>query len=130
MPHQCVRCGSLYEDGNKAILVGCSCGAKLFFFIKKEKYDRLKSEREDVGVDNLSDKEKVELEKEVYEILGEEAQRDEPVILDFESINVLRPGKYEVDLVSLFRREPLIFKLSDGKYMIDLPNTFKELRKK
>lgn len=130
MPHQCVRCGDLYEDGNKAILTGCSCGGKLFFFIRKEKYEKLKAQQQGVGVEDLSDKEKVELEKEVYEILGDQAQRDEPVVLDFESINVLKPGKYEVDLISLFRKEPLIFKLSDGKYMIDLPNTFKEFRNK
>ena len=36
MPHQCVRCNNLYPDGAKEILKGCSCGARLFFYIKKK----------------------------------------------------------------------------------------------
>ena len=35
MPHQCVRCGTFYDDASKEILEGCSCGAKLFFYVKK-----------------------------------------------------------------------------------------------
>ena len=37
MPHQCVRCGAIYEDGAGEILKGCKCGGKLFFYIKKDK---------------------------------------------------------------------------------------------
>ena len=44
--------------------------------------------------------------------------------------NVLRPGKYELDLVHLFKNEPLIFKLDEGKYMVDLIETFKKFTKK
>jgi len=36
MPHRCVRCAKMYEDGAEEILKGCSCGAKLFFFVKKK----------------------------------------------------------------------------------------------
>ena len=36
MPHQCVRCNAFFEDGADEILKGCSCGGKLFFFVKKE----------------------------------------------------------------------------------------------
>ncbi|MBS3143917.1 hypothetical protein J4446_03535, partial [Candidatus Woesearchaeota archaeon] len=32
MPHQCVRCGNMYEDGSEEILKGCSCGSRFFFF--------------------------------------------------------------------------------------------------
>lgn len=51
---------------------------------------------------------------------------DNPVILDMESIRVLQPGKYELDLVHLFKKDPLIIKLDEGKYMIDLPQAFKK----
>ena len=54
----------------------------------------------------------------------------EPVILDLETIKVVGPGKYELDLVHLFKGEPLIFKLEDGKYMIDLVESFKALGRK
>ena len=123
MPHQCVRCGTMFEDGNEAILKGCSnCGAKAFFFIRKEKLDKLK----ETPVEKLSDKEKQELEKEVYDVIGQSPDSAEPVVLDFESIRVQKSGKYEVDLVSLFRKKPIIFKLSEGKYMIDLATTFED----
>jgi predicted nucleic acid-binding Zn-ribbon protein len=55
---------------------------------------------------------------------------EEPVVLDFESIRVLKPGKYELDLVNLFKNEPVIYKLDEGKYMIDLPQTFKSMMPK
>lgn len=126
MPHQCVRCSKFYDDGDKAILTGCGCGGKLFFYIKKEKLDEIKRQSSELA---LSDKEKEELEKDVFELVGQNWNKDDPVVLDFESIRVLQPGKYELDLVNLFRKQPLIFKLADGKYMIDLPTTFKEFKK-
>ena len=43
MPHQCVRCNKFYEDGAQEILEGCSCGARLFFYIKKEKLEETKN---------------------------------------------------------------------------------------
>ena len=47
-------------------------------------------------------------------------------LLDIESIRVLKPGKYELDIVHLFKKDPLIIKLEEGKYMIDLPQAFKD----
>ena len=55
---------------------------------------------------------------------------EEPVVLDLESVRVLKPGKYELDLVHLFKGDPLIFKLADGKYVIDVAGTFQTLKKK
>jgi predicted nucleic acid-binding Zn-ribbon protein len=69
------------------------------------------------------------LEEDILDMVGEEAD-DSPVILDFESIRVLKPGKYELDLVQLFQKNPLIFKLDDGKYIIDVVETFDRLKKK
>lgn len=127
MPHQCVRCNNFYPDGSNEILTGCNCGGKLFFFMKQEKMDELKKIQE--YAKKLSTKEKQEIEEDVYEIAGSEIDRSEPVVLDLESIRVLEPGKYELDLVQLFRGEPLIFKLDEGKYMIDLIETFRNLSK-
>ena len=123
MPHQCVRCGTLHDDGDKSILTGCrDCGKKVFFFIKKDRLEQAKKETEEL---KLTNKDKEELEKDIYELVGKEGS-DEPVVLDFESIRVLQPGKYEFDLVAMFKKQPLIFKLSEGKYVVDLPNSFKD----
>ena len=49
---------------------------------------------------------------------------DTPVILDLESIRVVGEGKFELDLVKLFNKKmPLIYKLEEGKYIIDLAST-------
>ena len=127
MPHQCVRCNTFYDDGAKELLKGCSCGGRLFFFIKKEKLEELKKVSEGI---NLSDEDKQQIELDVFDLVGSEIDRDQPVVLDLEAIRVLRPGKYELDLVHLFNKEPLIFKLEDGKYMIDIVHTFQKFRKK
>ncbi|MEK6949590.1 MAG: Zn-ribbon containing protein, partial [Nanoarchaeota archaeon] len=111
MPHQCVRCNTFYDDGAKELLKGCSCGGRLFFFIKKEKLEELKKVSEGI---NLSDEDKQQIEQDVFDLVGSEIDRDQPVVLDLEAIRVLRPGKYELDLVHLFKKEPLIFKLEDG----------------
>ena len=53
---------------------------------------------------------------------------DKPVVLDIESIEILKPGKYKLDIVKLFKaKEPLIYKLEDGKYIVDLVESFKKM---
>lgn len=128
MPHQCVRCGKMYEDASNEILKGCSCGSKMFYFIKAEKLKELR-ERKPEDVIKLKPEEREQIEEDVYDIIGDEIDRDKPVILDFESIEVLQPGKYQLDLVKLFHeKQPLIYKLEDGKYFIDVVETFQRLR--
>lgn len=127
MPHQCVRCNTFYEDGAEEILKGCTCGARLFFFIKKERLDKAKQATDETLLSSPEEKEQIE--KDVLDVLGIGAT-DEPVVLDLESVRVLKPGKYELDLAHMFKGDPLIFKLSDGKYIIDIPETFRRLKKK
>src|SRR3989344_9157460 len=121
MPHQCVRCNTMYEDGATEILKGCACGARLFFYIKKEKLEEARKELEV----NLSVEQKQQIEEDVFDMLNID-KPEVPVILDFESIRILQPGKYELDLVHLFKGDPLIIKLEEGKYIIDLGQAFKE----
>jgi predicted nucleic acid-binding Zn-ribbon protein len=46
--------------------------------------------------------------------------------LDIESVRATGEGKFEIDLVNLFRRDrPLVYKLEEGKYIIDLATTLK-----
>jgi predicted nucleic acid-binding Zn-ribbon protein len=124
MPHQCVRCNTFYNDGANEILKGCKCGGKLFFYVKQEQIDSAKKIS-----NNLSSKDKQQIEDDVYDIIGvEKDEADEPVVLDLESIRVLKPGKFEIDLVHLFQKgQPLVYKLDEGKYMIDIVSSFKKL---
>jgi predicted nucleic acid-binding Zn-ribbon protein len=126
IPHQCVKCGTLHGDASSAILEGCSnCGAKLFFFVKSTDLEKAKARQV-----QLSESDKLQMEEDVYDIIGSDMDKDLPVVLDLESINILKPGKYELDLVNLFKkRQPIIYRLDDGKYVIDLIESFDRLSK-
>jgi predicted nucleic acid-binding Zn-ribbon protein len=107
------------EVGSKEILEGCGrCGGKFFFYIRDEQAERIRESREEVIPEfNTIDKKKVE--EDVRSILKVEDE-EKPVILDLESVRVLAPGKFELDIVSLMNRKPVVFKVSEGKYVIDL----------
>ena len=120
--HQCVKCNTMYGDGNSQILKGCSnCGGKFFFFVKK---DAVKEAQE--FAQNLTVEEKEKIEQDVMDIIGYE--EDKPVILDLASVNILKQGKFELDLVRLFKGEPMVYRLEEGKYIIDLAETFKNVK--
>ena len=134
MPHQCVHCGKVYPDAAKELLLGCGgCGSHFFYFIKKEYYDKLNKKVEDEIILDIQGKiseidklDKIKIEKDVRDIIGISEKEDIPVILDLESIRILSPGKFEIDVVNLFnKKRPLIYKLEEGKYIIDLASTLK-----
>jgi len=76
----------------------------------------------------LSSKEKKQIEQDVRELVGIENE-ETPVFLDFESIKIVKPGKYLLDVQKLFAQDkPRIYKLADGKYVIDL--NLKQVSKK
>lgn len=127
MPHQCVRCSTMYDDGASEILKGCNCGGRLFFFIKKEKLEEAKKLTENI---KLSEEDRKQVEKDIFDLVGQDIDVEQPVVLDLESIRVSKPGTYELDLVHLFKGDPLIFKLEDGKYMIDIVQSFKKVKKR
>ena len=120
MPHQCTKCGEIYSDASQELLKGCDCGSRFFYYIKQEKLDELKKEVREV-MEELEKADKTQIEKDIRELTGLDEKPDEPVILDLESVRVLKPGKFEIDIVSLFsKNRPLIYKLEEGKYIIDL----------
>ena len=124
MPHQCVRCGHLYDDGSSKVLEGCSCGGRFFFFVKKQAVDKSTEIVKDLTVED-----KNQIEKDVMDIIGIKEEDDQPVILDLESINIDKAGGYNLDLVRLFKRQPLVYKLEEGKYIIDVASTFQISKK-
>ncbi|NYZ77790.1 hypothetical protein H0N96_00095 [Candidatus Micrarchaeota archaeon] len=36
MPHKCVRCGKLYANSSGELMQGCSCGARVFVFLRDD----------------------------------------------------------------------------------------------
>ena len=129
MPHQCTKCSHVYPDASRELLTGCVCGSKFFYYIRQEKFDQLKSEVHSVMAE-LSKSDTAQIEKDIRELTGISDPLD-PVILDLESVRVLTPGKFEIDIVNLFNRNrPLIYKLGEGKYIIDLESSLSGGKKK
>lgn len=113
MPHQCLKCGEIYDNTSNAIIKGCTkCNSKLFLFIKKTP-----TKKEEI---ELSTQEKELVLKEV-ESITEIKDSDSPIILKLENVRVIKPGKYEIDINQLMKKDkPLIYKVQDGTYVIDL----------
>jgi len=115
----------MYPDAAAELLKGCKCGSHFFYFIKKEYANKLKEEVNE-KIEDLNKLDKKKVEKDVREIMGIEEEEEIPVILDLESVRVLSPGRYEIDVVNLFsKKRPLIYKLEEGKYIIDLASTIR-----
>ena len=113
MPHQCLKCEKVYDNSSDVIIKGCTnCGSKLFLFIKKIPEAQ----------------EEIELSREQKEIILKEVEgfidikdSDAPIVFKLENVRVLEPGKYEIDINQLMKKEkPLIYKVQDGTYVIDL----------
>ncbi len=120
-PHQCVHCGNIFPDAAEEILKGCSCGSHFFYYIKE-----MPSEEVQETIVELEKTDKTQIEKDIRDITGIGDEPEKPVILDLESVKVIRPGKFEIDIVNLFsKKRPLIYKLEEGKYIIDLAASLK-----
>jgi len=104
MPHKCTKCGKVYEDGSDAILKGCECGNRLFYYLKDKK-PRQKQKKVETA-------EKVKLPKD-----------------DISNIMVGN-GVYKIDVDSLMKKEPIIVSGGEGRYIVSISSVFKNLRKK
>jgi len=114
VPHKCIKCGKVYPTGDSRILKGCSCGNRVFVYIpeskiKIQKRDEGSKELKSVKVDTIYDKIKT--------------ATDETRI---ESIRVLSPGCYEINLEKIINRKEIIIALGqEGVYLIHLPSILK-----
>ena len=112
----------MIESGSGEIIKGCrECGGRFFFYIREGQLEELKNK-----VIEIPENEKKRVEKDIREIAGI-TDEEAPVILDIESIRVTGEGKFELDLTKLFQKnKPLVYKLEEGKYIIDLASTMRK----
>lgn len=105
---------------------GCNkCGGKFFFYVKEEHIKQVDEETK-----NLTEKEVKEIEQDVRDIVPEEMREDETVILDLEAVKILKPGKYMIDVTTLFTQRPIVIKVGPGKYEIDLSTIMRKWKGK
>ncbi len=144
MPHQCLNCGKVFEDGSADILKGCPvCGGKKFFYTKKplsekERQKLLKESEVDMEsineiikarADEKSEEEWLHIEpKNIKELLKEIGKKKEEIEKsiskqdsEVESISVEKVGEYRINLKKLMDDESIIIQ-KDGSYMIHLPS--------
>ena len=123
--NQCSITKPLYcKEGrliNKCFLCGCS-DDKL---CQDDGSCKIKENQEElIGV--IPEEDRKRIEKDVREMAGI-VDAEMPVILDFESVRVVSEGKFELDVVNLFnKKRPLVYKLEEGKYIIDLATTLNQ----
>lgn len=125
MAHQCVKCSRMISAGSGELLMGCKeCKGHFFFYIKDSKANDSGDGMREQIIDMTAKQKKV-MEEEIRESVGITDDKA-PVILDVESIRVTGAGKFELDLDKLFKKDrPLIYKIEEGKYIIDLASTLK-----
>ncbi len=104
--HKCLKCGKKFERITKEMLKGCpECGGKLFLYLK---------DGEDISAAELVDRIKID-EREPVE--GEK----------IESLRILSPGVYELNLDKLLERKEIVMRLKEnGTYVIPLPSLFRK----
>jgi predicted nucleic acid-binding Zn-ribbon protein len=119
MPHQCVHCSRILPAGSREFLEGCKeCGGKFFFYIRDDQIKEIEKTKE-LAIPEMKELDKSKVESDVRSILNV-TDETKPVILDIESVRINGPGKYEIDVVSLLNRKPIVFKIEEGKYIIDI----------
>ena len=179
MPHQCLKCGKVFQEGSSQLLKGCpDCGGNRFFFTKEPLNETQRNQiSKKVGKDinsqilDFIDKNEDELvdksgywvklkakdlrkamEKHITKNPSDEDSYDDKKEIDIltddgyrkaaiekinselnksdrpETIDIERPGSYNIDLKGLLEEEPIIIQ-KDGTYTIHLPSIFKMLDK-
>ncbi len=102
MAHRCTKCGKLYPTGDMRLLQGCECGNNKFLYVPDEK--------------RPSEPEKVE-----------EEIRKEFTEMGIETVRILSPGRYEINIERLLQGEGIVIALQeDGRYVIHLPSLLKK----
>ena len=141
MPHRCTRCGTIFEDGDPVILSGCpNCGWNKFLYVKKELEGS-----ENQGKPALEEQ-KLDLESSLDEVVrsinealaSEQENRKQEQEVEtkteeerVESVRILGPGSYELNLDSLLERKELVMAIrEEGSYALHLPSVFNQQKEK
>jgi len=140
MPHKCTRCESIFKDGAAIILNGCpKCGWNKFLYVREDTPEPEQVIKADASVSTGQiSPEATKFIKEVDDILliqdepkkpemKTEPQTSKEIGNRVESIRIISPGQYELNLESLLERKEIVMALKeDGTYIVHLPSVFKQ----
>ncbi|MDD2472754.1 MULTISPECIES: Zn-ribbon domain-containing protein [unclassified Methanoculleus] len=125
MPHKCTQCGREFEDGSTKILKGCpSCGGKKFLYIREaERHDDVLKEK---TIDEIAR----ETGENVLEIREDRKKEEIEVFERIESIRILGPGSYELNIDKLARSDEVVVGLEkEGRYVVDILSMARKKRR-
>ncbi len=141
MPHKCTRCGGIFRDGAAIILNGCpKCGWNKFLYVRDEAtMPAWPVEKTSNAISPAA----TQFIKEVDELMGNKQVQAEPeesrvekkkedVKIEeigdrVESVRILSPGSYELNLDSIMKRDEIVMALKeDGTYIVHLPSVFQK----
>ncbi|MGB9903002.1 Zn-ribbon domain-containing protein [Methanothrix sp.] len=140
----CTRCKKVFDDGAD-ILKGCpKCGGRMFEYIR----ERETLITEAMGVrrpprrtatiatavrDRNDTEEEMQREQAAPENpnqpIATRASQSSPEDRPIESVRITEPGRYELNLPTLFSRNELVMALKEGTYLIDLNSAFRRSKK-
>jgi len=116
MPHKCTQCGREFEDGSTVILKGCpSCDGKKFLYIREaERHDDVLKEK---SIDEIAR----DTGEDVLEVRDGRKREEIEVFERIESIRILAPGSYELNIEKLARSDEVVLGLEkEGRYVVDI----------
>lgn len=119
MSHKCTKCGVIYEDGSRELLDGCSCGSRVFLYMKGPGAKEALAEQE------IREKDLEWLDREFSDKLEREGRT---ISIDIGNVVRLSEGKFNLDLHSLMKGDPIVIKAKDGVYYIDIEYAMKQKR--
>jgi len=68
MPHQCLKCGKVFEEGSSQLLKGCpECGGNRFFFTKKPLDQKQR--------DRITEKVGEDINTTILDLMGDEGEK-------------------------------------------------------
>ncbi len=125
MPHKCTKCGREFKDGSTEILKGCpSCGSKKFLYIREEHRHR------DVLEEKTITEIARETKEEVLEVV-DAPKKASDLQGQVESIRILSPGSYELNLKKLAESNDMVVGLGkEASYLVDISSMGKKEEKK
>lgn len=137
MPHKCTRCEGIFRDGAAIILNGCpKCGWNKFLYVRDEA--ALTSGQTEIIDEKSIPPAASAFIKEVDELLGNTHAHPETKVSGVEkkkeeigdrveSVRILSPGSYELNLDSIMKRDEIVMALKeDGTYIVHLPSVFQK----
>lgn len=126
MPHKCVRCATIYDDGSPELMEGCACGARVFMYLRERPGADEKKLREELKESSLKKEDADWIENE----FGDKLTREKKTIhLDVENLRRVAEGVFELDLASLMSGKPIVIKAREGVYYVDVPYAMTKKKK-